>query len=474
MHLEPGTELGAYRVGELVGQGSFGEVYRARDLRSDEPVAIKLLRETGAAEAELAEELARLAHLNIVQTLDVLQHDGHLCLVQEWADGGTLEDRLTADGALSPQETALLGFELASALAHAHARGIVHRDVKPSNVLIVHGSYKLGDFGMGTAVELTTGLTRPGQIAGTPLYMSPEQAGGQRLSPASDIFNLGLVLYRALHGRLPDEVGISLFELLDRRHRGRIEVPPSPLRTVIERCLATVPEDRPRAVELIRELAGASRPRPPEAPLPAAAGGAPRLQKADVPDPEDIWAASDPIRRRPRVAGAVVLGLVAAVLLVAFFEQIVRPLPGWGWLVRLALAVALASTGFRLSRLVRARLASRVPEIERRAAEVLFATESRTDLTQSLMIEVDEVVRQLRTIDGRILGMTLRAMVDEYGTARQSSDRITALAHVVTIMEKLSTHLSPWHVRHKDTIATSVAVVGCLSGVASVVSGFLS
>lgn len=145
-----------------------------------------------------------------------------------------------------------------------------------------------------------------------------------------------------------------------------------------------------------------------------------------------------------------------------------------GALVGVGAGVALAVVGVVTARRIRRDFASRNPEIERRAAAVLFGAAARDDLTTSLLVEIDDVLASLRAVDQRVLGMTLRAMVGEFDRATASSDRQSALVNIVTIMEKLQQRLSPWHVRHRDAIATGIAVVGCASGVASAVGGLLA
>ncbi|MGH3884259.1 MAG: hypothetical protein ACRDRC_12770, partial [Pseudonocardiaceae bacterium] len=142
-------------------------------------------------------------------------------------------------------------------------------------------------------------------------------------------------------------------------------------------------------------------------------------------------------------------------------------------LVRIGIGLAIAGIAFVVAQQIRRRWTSRAPEAERRAATILFGAGQRDELTRSLMIEVDQVVRNLKSLDAKFLGMTVVAMIHEYEAAKESSERQAALLNVVALMEKLQAHFSPWHVRHKDAIATCVAVVGALAGVASVVSGFL-
>ncbi|MGH3929864.1 MAG: hypothetical protein ACRDTF_07790, partial [Pseudonocardiaceae bacterium] len=203
----------------------------------------------------------------------------------------------------------------------------------------------------------------------------------------------------------------------------------------------------------------------PQAPLPQAAP--PPGASWKIEDPQDVL----PRRRRPfprRQALAILVGL-AVVALVAGIGLL-----GVGnGMVRVGAGLAIAGVALAVARHIRRRWASRAPEAERRAATILFGAGQRAELTQSLMIEVDQVVRNLDSFDAKFLGMTVVAMIHEYEAAKNSSDRQSALLNVVVLMEKLQAHFSPWHVRHKDAIATSVAVVGALAGVASVVSGFL-
>jgi hypothetical protein len=454
MPLAPGTEIGRYQIRSFAGEGTFGEVYRASDERTGQTVALKLLRDMQASrEFDFGRLASALVHPNIVRTLDVFPWSGKLCLALEWAAGGSLDARLVQQGTLAGDEVIRLGQDIASALDFAHGQGILHRDLKPSNIMLVGGRYALADFGVSGLLEDESGLTRVGELAGTPLYMSPEQVTGVPQSVASDVFGLGLLLFRCVYGRVPGEDAGGVLGLLQSRVMDPIVVPPSPFQVVLTRCLARDPAARPQsAQEVSRALALLDISSVAAMPAQTAPPIADHPQVFRSPSDVAIW--------MWLALAAVAAVWVASLILWPYF----RPILAGAAIVALGLALAWA---------VHRRSASRSPEIERRATQVLFGTDTHGDLTKSLMIEVDQVIGSLRTLDARVMGMTLLAMIGEYDAAKQSSDRQAALVNVVTIMEKLQTRLSPWSIRHKDAIATTIAVIGCISGAASAISGFL-
>ncbi|GHG28006.1 serine/threonine-protein kinase [Streptomyces filamentosus] len=200
------TVAGRYRLGRLLGRGGAADVYEALDLRLRRPVAVKLFRPEGtrravdrcAGEARL---LARMHHPGLVTLYDTGGDDGRPFLVMRLVRGTTLSRRI-ARGVLSPEETCRTGAALASALAHVHARGVVHRDVKPSNILLDgSGTPFLTDFGISRRVEAADGGSGEADaLAGTASYMAPEQALGRGTGPAADVYSLGLVLLETLKG----------------------------------------------------------------------------------------------------------------------------------------------------------------------------------------------------------------------------------------------------------------------------------
>jgi len=196
-----------YDIQREVAAGGMGVVFEARQRRLDRRVAIKILRPEHAtaiaAERFLAEGriLARLSHPNIVPIYDAGEADGLLYYVMEFVEGETLADRLQR-GPLSPEEAIRLGRDLSSALGAAHALGIVHRDVKPANIFVRQGRALLGDFGIARwQQEHDAGLTTPGQMIGTPRYMSPEQRDGIQVTMRTDVYAAGLVLWEACTGQ---------------------------------------------------------------------------------------------------------------------------------------------------------------------------------------------------------------------------------------------------------------------------------
>jgi serine/threonine protein kinase len=183
------------------------EVWAATDTELGRTVAIKLLgRDADAMRFDReARAVAALAHPNICQVYDYGEAEGRPFMVLEFLGGGTLEDRLVPGEPYDDDETRRIAGELASALAHAHERGLVHRDLKPANVLFDDdGRAKIADFGIARLSGAGT-LTEAGTLLGTAAYISPEQATGRTASPASDVYSLGVILYRMLAGRLPFE-----------------------------------------------------------------------------------------------------------------------------------------------------------------------------------------------------------------------------------------------------------------------------
>jgi serine/threonine-protein kinase len=204
-------QLNGYEVSGLIGQGTMGAVLRAADVALNRTVAIKAmlphLAETPSARARFLQEgraIANLSHENIVTVHAVGELNNIPYLVLEFVGGGTLADRLEKQAPLPLPQLIRIGLDIASGLSAAHSRGLVHRDVKPANLLLEErtGRVKIADFGLvqdGRLAEpdATEGLT------GTPLFMSPEQADGQRTDPRSDMFSLGVILYLACTGKMP-------------------------------------------------------------------------------------------------------------------------------------------------------------------------------------------------------------------------------------------------------------------------------
>ncbi|MHA4779117.1 serine/threonine-protein kinase [Streptomyces sp. MSC1_001] len=213
---------GRYRLDDLLGRGGAADVYEALDLRLRRPVAVKVFRPEGEAQAEqrFTDEgrlLARLQHPRLVTLYDSGQEDGRPYLVMQLIKGTTLSRRI-ARAPMTPADVSRTGSALASALAHVHEAGVVHRDVKPSNILLDEtGAPHLTDFGISRLLDTTT-QTATGVLVGTASYMAPEQVRGRGAGPAADIYSLGLVLLESLKGEL-EYGGAPLEAAIARLHR---------------------------------------------------------------------------------------------------------------------------------------------------------------------------------------------------------------------------------------------------------------
>jgi eukaryotic-like serine/threonine-protein kinase len=315
---------GRYELGGLIGQGTFGRVYRGYDRRLARRVAIKVIKPGWAEEPEWAERfereaqlMARINHPGIVQIHDIGYGEQGLYYVAELVDGESLAERL-ARGPLTAQEALEVGLQLCRALTPAHAQRIVHRDIKPSNVLITRdGRVKVGDFGVARLAEGAI----EGTVIGTPRYMAPEQSRGHEPTPASDVYGAGVVLYEMLAGRPPFEARSAVELAL--RHMSDAPPPlpagtPRRLLEVVERALAKDPRNRfPTAGEMAEALE-AARPAVADEAAPPIPHSIPRGPNGTVAaprrGPRRSFNPSESRRYRWLFAG--VLLLLAALILV--------------------------------------------------------------------------------------------------------------------------------------------------------------
>ena len=285
---KPGSlgRLGHYEVQEVVGRGGMGIVLRAFDETLHRVVAIKVMAPQLAASATARQRFTREAraaaavtHDHVVTIHAVEETNGLPYLVMQYVAGLSLQERLDQTGPLSLREILRIGMQTARGLAAAHAQGLVHRDIKPANILLENGveRVKLTDFGLARAAD-DASLTQSGVVAGTPPYMSPEQAAGRPVDHRSDLFSLGSVLYAMCTGRPPFRAGTSMAVL-----KRVCEDTPRPIReinpeipdwlaAIVEKLHAKDPAERFQSAEEVAELLGqhlAHVQHPSVVPLPA-------------------------------------------------------------------------------------------------------------------------------------------------------------------------------------------------------------
>lgn len=344
---EPQALIGdRYRLLRRVGSGGMGVVWEASDERLERPVALKQLhRQSGAspAEAEVANKramreartAARLHHPYAVSMFDAVEQDGQLWLVMQFIPSMTLAAVLAEGGPLEPDEAAKVGGQVAAALAAAHKVGIVHRDVKPGNILIADdGTAFISDFGIAYALGDAT-LTSSGMIHGTPAYLAPEVARGNEANFASDVFSLGSTLYSSIEGRPPFGTDDNTMALLHRVASGQFPAPQrcGALTPLIMDMLSPDPTGRPSMRAVADAIAGLSTASPPTAAVPESAQ-ATQPSTRPVPDFVPVPASppaspvpppSKPRRNRGLAAALAIVVLGTGILLAALLLNNRRP-----------------------------------------------------------------------------------------------------------------------------------------------------
>ncbi len=343
--LRPGSKLGRFEISGVLGQGAMGVVYLAHDPSIDRPLAIKTIRSEAARDDNAAEIEARflkearlagrLQHANIVTVYDVGREGDLYFIAMEYVEGRPLTHYLAAPDDLPLSVRVDIIRQAAEALGHAHERGVVHRDMKPGNILVSKdGRVKVTDFGIGKFLGAEpSDLTRTGQMIGSPAYMSPEQVRGDKIDGRSDLFSLGVVLYELLTGKRPfpgESITTLVYQILHTEPKNPRDIKaslPVSTREVMLRLLAKQPDRRPAtANEFIQELEriekfqreseltrradiAAPPPPPPSGPSASAA--------ATTPGP----AAPPPRHSRVGLAGVVLAIAVVAVAAVFLLRE---------------------------------------------------------------------------------------------------------------------------------------------------------
>ena len=359
-HMETGTVLGAYRIDAVAGEGGMGVVYRATQLGLDRPVALKVIalefahdagfRGRFKSEAQLA---ASIDHPNVVPVYEAGEADGVLYLAMRYVDGIDLRALVDSAGRLEPERAVHIIRQLSGALDAAHRRGLVHRDVKPPNVLIAHGGDDhayLTDFGLTKHAAAADGFTRTGQFVGTPDFVSPEQIRGQQADARADVYALGCVLFHALTGHPPfpreSELGRMYAHLNDPVPAASDLAPgvPVALDAVIATAMAKAADERyPSAGDLARAAAAAIHGDVP----PEFAGSVAIGEAAAAPDTPAPRSVAPTGLATPPPVGAASIPSAQATGAVAGTKAPAQPRPagpaGWPRGRRVALLVALPS-----------------------------------------------------------------------------------------------------------------------------------
>ncbi|MFG2909164.1 serine/threonine-protein kinase [Kitasatospora sp. NPDC048286] len=353
-HVVGDVVAGRFELLERLGAGGMGTVWRARDLVLEREVALKEMRSAAYEDAHRANAmrhrvlrearaLARIDHANVVSVHEVLDQRPHPWLVMEVVEGRSLQEVLRG-GPLTPGEAARVGLDVLGALDAAHAAGILHRDVKPGNVLVrPDGSAVLSDFGIAT-VQGSQTLTEPGDIIGSPEYMAPERIRGGVVGPASDLWSLGMLLYVCVEGESPvqrDSVWQTLLAVCDQPLPSPSKA--GPLAPAIDALLTRDPEARPSAprVAVMLDAAVASdRVAAMSEAMTVVVDRTPAPTLLNVPRPvelpaEDVAAVPPPVadepaprRRRRRLPLAFAAVAVAAAIGAAVASVVVFTLPG--------------------------------------------------------------------------------------------------------------------------------------------------
>jgi serine/threonine protein kinase len=270
--LSAGSTFGGYEVEDVVGLGGIGVLYRARQLRLDRPVALKVVEAGVARDPVVRERLRRearavasLDHPNVVPLYEAGEKDGTVYIVSRWVDGTELGALLYREGPMDPAAAARIAAQIADALEFAHDKGLIHRDVKPSNLIVTsEGHVYLTDFGLARRVGTAPGLTGADQLLGTIDYAAPEQIEGSEPDSRSDVYSLGCVLYEMLAGEPPfasHQGGMA-------KMWAQVNADPPPLRErhpeipaalddLVQRAMSKSPDARPTAAAFQTEVLAA-------------------------------------------------------------------------------------------------------------------------------------------------------------------------------------------------------------------------
>ena len=265
--IEPGRVLGhRYEILQMLGEGGMGTVYKARDREVDRLIALKVIRPELAQNADALHRfkqeliLARqVTHRNVIRIFDLGEADGLKFITMEYIEGRDLKSIIREKGKFTPKEAEQIVVQVCKALEVSHAEGVIHRDLKPQNIMLdEQGKVSVMDFGIARSMEAGGGMTQTGALVGTPEYMSPEQAKGQHLDARSDLFSLGIIFYELLTGYSPYKADTAMATLWKRTHeaaRPPIELEPGIPQAVSDMVVKCLEIDRDRRYQSVAEFA---------------------------------------------------------------------------------------------------------------------------------------------------------------------------------------------------------------------------
>ena len=526
-----GEVVNGYRVVDRLATGGFGETFLVEHATTSRRAVMKVLYATdGDVFDRLKREFAFLSKLGEPAFAQVYEFgmawDSRPFLVMELVQGLTLKDLLRMRGRLRATDALAVGLRLARGLGRLHDAGIIHRDIKPSNVIIPDAAgqptfdqAKLIDFGVfGLLVqEGSSRLTTTGMVAGTPRYMAPEQIQGLPQSPGTDVYGLALLLVEMLYGRLPFEASTdSAIALMARLAQTDLHLPkdpdvPEPLRALLSRSLSRDPILRPAdgaafAEELVATIPVRDWAFTPTAARVTAAQAEHRQAPGAAPAPPafdpyaslaPVAAPASPRRRSSRSSGVKQLASprpMRSSTVWVFIALLMAPLPFVVFFLRsgstgsptggtsslsvaallwIAVGIALAAGGILLGNVVRRLARSRMHEVELDAERLLLGLGTKRALSDTIQVEIAQIITRCRELDERLLGVTILKMISEYDTAKESDQRQAALMNVATLLEKLRGRLSPWYARFEKQLAIATSVIGVASGLVSVIAGMV-
>ena len=329
------ADIGRYRIDRVLGRGGMALVYLGHDAKLGRAVAIKLLADNLAGDESFrtrflreARMAAGLSHVNIVHVYDVGQDtDERPYIVMEFVDGESLAETIAREGTLHPDRVRRIALDCCAGLQHAHAAGLVHRDIKPHNLLLDRDDrVKIADFGVARSLDETQ-LTVAGSVLGSARYLAPEQAAGHPATPAADIYSLGATLYQLLCGRTPHE-GESLTELVHNRSTrsptpiGELNPDVAPaFATAVMGCLNDDPRQRPASAEALSRALTADDSQTATRILSQPAAGDRTLVMRPPTRPAPSRPLSPGHDRRRLVTAAAIVALIVLVLLIALVTR---------------------------------------------------------------------------------------------------------------------------------------------------------